>query len=182
MVICLPCKGTRNSSSNPHFPSDLFKMKGKHVFVCAQVCVCNHLYINRFIVSQVIYCVKTLASVKKPSLKISVFWLYYSNMVIYNKKYTGLYPLFWHRIPTTLGISEVRRSTKMSLVGTSLVVQWLRLHAPSVGRPGLIPGQRTRIHTLQLKRDPIPYAATKKTLMPKCHNEDPAQPNKSKYF
>ena len=28
--------------------------------------------------------------------------------------------------------------------GTSLVVQWLTLHAPNTGRPGLIPGQGTR--------------------------------------
>ena len=32
--------------------------------------------------------------------------------------------------------------------GTSLVVQWLRLHAPNAGSPGSIPGQ-------------IPHAATK---------------------
>ena len=29
--------------------------------------------------------------------------------------------------------------------GTSLVVQWLRLHAPSAGVLGLIPGQKTKI-------------------------------------
>ena len=28
--------------------------------------------------------------------------------------------------------------------GTSLVVQWVRLHAPSAGGPGLIPGRGTR--------------------------------------
>ena len=42
--------------------------------------------------------------------------------------------------------------------GTSLVVQWLRLHASNAGGPGLIPGQGTRSHMLQLK---IPHAATK---------------------
>ena len=147
-------------------------MKGKHVFVCIQGCVCN--YINRFIISEVIYCIKRLASVKKLSLKISVFWIYYSTMVIYNKKYTDIYPLFWHRIPTTLGISEVTRSTKMSLVGTSLVVQWLRRHAPSVGGPGLIAGQRTRTHMLQQKRDPILYAATKKALSARMPQQRPS--------
>ena len=30
--------------------------------------------------------------------------------------------------------------------GISLVVQWLRLHAPNVGGPDLIPGQGTRSH------------------------------------
>ena len=54
----------------------------------------------------------------------------------------------------------------MSLVGTSVVVQWLTLHAPNAGGPGLIPGQRIRTHMSQLKRDPI------------CHNkEDPECPN-----
>ena len=45
---------------------------------------------------------------------------------------------------------------KMSLVktpgpGTSLVVQWLRLHAPNAEVLGLIPGQGTISHMLQLK-------------------------------
>ena len=39
--------------------------------------------------------------------------------------------------------------------GTSLVVQWLRFHAPSAGVPSLIRGQGTRSHILQLK---IPLA------------------------
>ena len=42
--------------------------------------------------------------------------------------------------------------------GIFLVVQWLRLQAPNVGGPGLIPGQGTRSHTLQLK---ILHAVTK---------------------
>ena len=37
------------------------------------------------------------------------------------------------------------------IVGTSLVVQWLRLHAPNTGGMGSIPGQGTK----------IPCAATK---------------------
>ncbi|TEA30837.1 hypothetical protein DBR06_SOUSAS15510001, partial [Sousa chinensis] len=32
----------------------------------------------------------------------------------------------------------------------SPVVQWLRLHVPNAGGPGLIPGQGTRSHMLQL--------------------------------
>ena len=44
------------------------------------------------------------------------------------------------------------------MVGISLVVQWLRLHAPNAGGWGLMPGQRTRYHTLQLK---IPNATAK---------------------
>ena len=42
--------------------------------------------------------------------------------------------------------------------GISLVVQWLRLHAPNAGVLGLMPGQRTRYHMLQLK---IPKATAK---------------------
>ena len=33
---------------------------------------------------------------------------------------------------------------------TFLVVQGVTLHAPNAGAPGLIPGQGTRFHTLQL--------------------------------
>ena len=32
----------------------------------------------------------------------------------------------------------------------SLVVQWLRLHAPNAGDPGSIPDQGIRLHMLQL--------------------------------
>ena len=35
--------------------------------------------------------------------------------------------------------------------GTSLVVQWLRLHAPNAGSLGSIPGQGTRSHMPQLR-------------------------------
>ena len=38
-----------------------------------------------------------------------------------------------------------------SVLGTSLVVQWLKLGASTVGGWGSIPGQGTRSHTLQLK-------------------------------
>ena len=36
-------------------------------------------------------------------------------------------------------------------VGTSLVIQWLRLYVPSVGAPGSIPGQGTGSHMLLLR-------------------------------
>ena len=35
--------------------------------------------------------------------------------------------------------------------GTSLVVQWLRLHALSAGGPGSIPGQGTKSHVSQVE-------------------------------
>ena len=55
---------------------------------------------------------------------------------------------------------------------TSLVVQWLRLHAPNAGGQGSIPNQRTRSHTLQLN---TLHDSTKD---PTCQNQDLAQPNK----
>ena len=51
-------------------------------------------------------------------------------------------------------------------VGTSLLIQWLRLHITKAGGLGLIPGQGTsahmsqlRIHMLQLK---IPHSPRRK--------------------
>ena len=50
------------------------------------------------------------------------------------------------------------------LGGTSLVVQWLRFHAPNAG-PSSIPGQGTRSHMPQLRvpmpQPKIPHVATK---------------------
>ncbi|TEA36408.1 hypothetical protein DBR06_SOUSAS16310026, partial [Sousa chinensis] len=46
----------------------------------------------------------------------------------------------------------------------SLVVQWVRLHAPNAGGPGSIPGRDTRSRTPQLSLNAatkIPHAATK---------------------
>ena len=42
------------------------------------------------------------------------------------------------------------RTTKTGK-GTSLVVQWLKLHDPNAGGPGMIPGQGTRYCMPQLK-------------------------------
>ena len=47
-----------------------------------------------------------------------------------------------HDIEPGLGI-EMAYSKKMN--GTSLVAQWLRLHAPEAGDMGSIPGQGTKI-------------------------------------
>ena len=35
--------------------------------------------------------------------------------------------------------------------GTSLMVQWLRLHTPNAGDPGSIPGQGTGAHMAQIR-------------------------------
>ena len=60
--------------------------------------------------------------------------------------------------------------TQKAEVGTSLVVQWLRLCTPNAGVPGSIPGQGTRSHMLQLK---VLHAATKwrETLMSVTANQ-----------
>ena len=62
-------------------------------------------------------------------------------------------------------------SLKKDKAETSLVVPGLRLHAPSAGCLGLIPGQGTRPHTPNLKTS----SAT--TNDPACCNEDLAQPD-----
>ena len=79
---------------------------------------------------------------------------------------------------------------KISL-GASLVVQWVRLWAPSAGGLGSIPGQGTRscVHaaTKSSHASISPHTATKEVLMPQlrghtsqlkkdptCCNEDPA--------
>ena len=63
--------------------------------------------------------------------------------------------------------SILKRSFSKKYVDkTSLVVQWLRLHAPSVVGPGSIPGQGTISGMPQLK---IPHNATK--------SEDPTYHN-----
>ena len=44
---------------------------------------------------------------------------------------------------------SVSSSIKQGGCKTSLVVQWLRLHAPKAGGLGWIPGQETRSHMMQ---------------------------------
>ena len=52
--------------------------------------------------------------------------------------------------------------TGMAIWGASLIIQWLRLPAPSAGGLGSVPGQGTRSHMPQLKtpqrRSKIPCA------------------------
>ena len=50
------------------------------------------------------------------------------------------------------------KSRTDQICGISLVVQWLGLQVPNAEGPGLIPGQGTRSHKLQLK---IPRVTTK---------------------
>ena len=52
-----------------------------------------------------------------------------------------------YSIPSTLYMFEMFYDKKW--LGTSLVVQWLRLPLPMQGGLGSIPGQETRSHMLQ---------------------------------
>ena len=53
----------------------------------------------------------------------------------------------WAAWPNQVTVSENQRI----FPGASLVVQWLRLHAPNAGGPRSIPGQGTRCHMPQLR-------------------------------
>ena len=59
----------------------------------------------------------------------------------------------WARSPSGMKGTDLRARRRMLRLttGTSLVVQRLRLCAPSAGIPGLIPGEGTQSHMLQLK-------------------------------
>ena len=75
--------------------------------------------------------------------------------------------------------SVLSTTFKEGTIGTSLLVLWLRLSAPSAGGPGLLPGQGTRSHMFHLRV----YMSQLKILHtrakdPTCWNEDPMQPNK----
>ena len=60
---------------------------------------------------------------------------------------------FFHIIPGNITLSK---SKKVIMVWrTSLVVQWLRRHALNAGGLGLISGQETRSHMLQLRPDTV---------------------------
>ena len=66
-------------------------------------------------------------------------------------------------------LNSVEIIHKNTMGGTSLVVQWLRLHVPKAGGPGSIPGQGTRSYMHAATRSS--QAATKE---PACSNENPA--------
>ena len=54
---------------------------------------------------------------------------------------------------------------KIHGTGTSLVVQWVRLHAPKAGGLGSTPGRGTRSHVHATTKSP--HAATNRSSMPK---------------
>ena len=64
--------------------------------------------------------------------------------------HTTGWPKTHTKLYCTLKMAE-RVGLKSSHHRTSLLVQWLRLSAPNAGGPGLIPGQGTGSHMLQLR-------------------------------
>ena len=100
--------------------------------------------------------------------------------------------LSWRRIRgkknfRTEGSSEYMRYlvNKIPRAGTSLVIQWLRLHIPKAGGLGSTPSQGTRSHMMQLKSS---NAATEDPTATKIKDlKDPSscnsvKPNKSMFF
>ena len=47
--------------------------------------------------------------------------------------------------------ADYKEASSKGIRGTSLVVQWLRLHAPNAGAQGSIPSQGMRSHMPQLR-------------------------------
>ena len=62
-----------------------------------------------------------------------------------------------------------KKILKISL-GTSLVVQWLRLHAPNAGGLGSIPGQGTRSHAATKSSHATTKDPAYRNKDPLCHN------------
>jgi len=96
-----------------------------------------------------------------PSLSVS------HRMVIYHsqEKYTS----GWTQPVAFLILNLVWPFKIYSILGTCLVVWWLRLCAPSAGGLGLTPGQGTRSHMLKLRvQRPIkdPAHCTERSMIP----------------
>ena len=95
------------------------------------------------------------------SFSSRIFIWYYFPQWIYHRSYTTLKSRTFpsHRI-TFLSFTEKDITIRS---GTSLVIQWLTLHAFNAGGPGSIPGQGTNNCILQPK---ILHVGTKGSCMP----------------
>ena len=81
-------------------------------------------------------------------------------------------PCFWGTPPLLNylnNVSDALQETEVRLLGTSLVVQWVRLHAPNAGVPGLIPGRELDPACMPQLRVCMPQLKD-----PAFCNEDPA--------
>ena len=69
-------------------------------------------------------------------------------------------------------------------MGTFLVVQWLRLHAPNAGGTGSIPGQGTKIPQATEQLSPqartreFKHCSERPCMMQQSSHKDPMQPKK----
>ena len=58
----------------------------------------------------------------------------------------------------------------LSKTGTSLAVQWLRVHTPNAGGPGLNLGQGTSSHMQQLRVHTLQLSSNAEIKDPVCYN------------
>ena len=72
-------------------------------------------------------------------------------IILWRKHYSSLSVMARNRESLKTSHLQMSDRTKKKWTGTSLVVQWLRLHAPNAEGPGSILGQRTRSHMPQLR-------------------------------
>ena len=60
----------------------------------------------------------------------------------------------WDKVSSKNLLESCAFNVKATIIGTSLTVQWLRLHASTAGGMGSIPGRRTKIlHTTQFSQE-----------------------------
>ena len=69
-------------------------------------------------------------------------------------KITEKEPTVWKINKVPVHTHKMRRELSNKGEGTSLVAQWIRLHAPNAGGPGSIPGQGTRSHMQATTKEP----------------------------
>ena len=78
-----------------------------------------------------------------------------------------IFPCNFNDLNICRRVAKFKKLTLKALVGTSLLVQWLRLHISNARGPGSIPGEGTRLHMPQLRvcmpqrRSKIQRATTK---------------------
>ena len=80
---------------------------------------------------------------KRAGIGIQMVW----HKALYSFHFTELLSIRTHNVISLLPVHTCQFiGHKTLLSGTSLVVQWLRLHASTTGDAGLIPGQGIKIH------------------------------------
>ena len=62
-----------------------------------------------------------------------------------------IFPCNFNALNICTRVAKFKKFTLKALVGTSLLVQWLRLHVSNARSPGSIPGEGTRFYMPQLR-------------------------------